>query len=285
MRTRATQKTSVGLLKWLLAVAAVGVAGQAHAADDRAAEDKSAFTLLNPTPAHLMRDLSPDRPDVTESPYTVDAGHFQVELSFVEWVKGGGEEFSVLPSNLKIGLTNSIDLQLIVNPYQRLRSQGRTDSGHGDLQIRTKFNLFGNDSGDVAVGIMPFVQLPVGADAFSNDDHIEGGIIVPMAFSLPGDWALGMMAEVDFVRDGAGGYDTLFVHTITVGHEIIGPLAGYMEYVGVAAIDGDADYEASLGVGLSYLIDPNTLLDAGVYTGLTSSADDLRLFVGMTWRH
>jgi len=29
--------------------------------------------------------IEPDRPDVTESPFTVDAGHFQTELSFVEY--------------------------------------------------------------------------------------------------------------------------------------------------------------------------------------------------------
>jgi hypothetical protein len=39
--------------------------------------DKSAFSLFNPTPRELMREMSTDRPDTTESPYTVDAGHFQ----------------------------------------------------------------------------------------------------------------------------------------------------------------------------------------------------------------
>ena len=37
--------------------------------------DKSSYNLFNPVPENLMRDLSPDRPDVTESPFTVDAGH------------------------------------------------------------------------------------------------------------------------------------------------------------------------------------------------------------------
>jgi hypothetical protein len=35
--------------------------------------DKSQFHLFNPTPKALMRELSTDRPDQTESPYTVDA--------------------------------------------------------------------------------------------------------------------------------------------------------------------------------------------------------------------
>ena len=32
-----------------------------------------------------MRDLSPDRPDATESPYTVDAGHYQLEMDFANF--------------------------------------------------------------------------------------------------------------------------------------------------------------------------------------------------------
>jgi hypothetical protein len=29
-----------------------------------------------------MRELSADRPDKTDCPFTVDAGHFQVEMDF-----------------------------------------------------------------------------------------------------------------------------------------------------------------------------------------------------------
>src|SRR5438309_11170172 len=84
--------------------------------------DKSGLTLFNPTPPGLMREFNTDRPDVTESPYTVDAGHFQVELSFVEYTYDHDhgrrvDGFSVLPANLKVGLLNNLDLQLVLNPY------------------------------------------------------------------------------------------------------------------------------------------------------------------------
>lgn len=42
-----------------------------------AAPDKSGYHLFNPTPTALMREMSTDRPDQTESAYTADAGHFQ----------------------------------------------------------------------------------------------------------------------------------------------------------------------------------------------------------------
>src|SRR5687768_3054656 len=73
-------------------------------------QDKSRFTLFNPTPRALMREMSTDRPDTTESPYTVDAGHTQVELSFFDYTRddsddgGDFEALSLVPMNLKVGL-------------------------------------------------------------------------------------------------------------------------------------------------------------------------------------
>ena len=49
------------------------------------AQSKSEFTLFNPTPRDLWRPMSADRPDVTESPRTVDAGAVQLEMSFFEY--------------------------------------------------------------------------------------------------------------------------------------------------------------------------------------------------------
>src|SRR5207253_1969146 len=42
-------------------------------------QDKSQYTLFNPTPRDRMRDFNTDRPTKSNVPYTVDAGHFQYE--------------------------------------------------------------------------------------------------------------------------------------------------------------------------------------------------------------
>jgi len=41
--------------------------------------DKSQYTLFDPTPRDLWRPYNTDRPSKTDSPYTIDAGVFQVE--------------------------------------------------------------------------------------------------------------------------------------------------------------------------------------------------------------
>ncbi len=257
--------------------------------------DKSRYTLFDPTPAGLMRDLSTDRPDTTESPYTVDAGHVQVEASFLDYTRdetGGDtfEAFSVLPTNLKIGLTNNADLQLVFEPYVRetIDAAAGDDStdGFGATQLRLKINLWGNDGGDSAFAIMPFVQFPTADDDFGGTDHVQGGVILPLAIALPNEWSLGLMAEFDAVRDGADeDYELQFVHTATISHAIVGDLSGYLEYIGITDTEDGTGYLSLVGGGLTYGVNENVQLDGGVNIGLSDSADDFNAFVGISVRN
>lgn len=265
---------------------------QERSPDAAGRADKWQYHVFDPTPRPLMREMSTDRPDTTESPYTVDAGHLQVELSFLDYTRddGGGdfEDLTVLPTNIKLGLLNHVDLQLVVTPFVRQEFEaddGADDaSGFGDTQLRLKINFWGNDGGPTAFAFMPFIQFPTGNDDVSSE-HAEGGLIFPLAVQLPREFGLGLMAEVDFVRNGADdGYAVDFVHTATVGHNLAGDLAGYVEYVGIAPSEGGSDYVAGLGAGLTYGLGDDVRLDAGVNFGLTDSADDFNVFAGLSFR-
>lgn len=265
------------------------------------APDKSRYTLLNPTPRELWRDMSTDRPDTTESPFTVDAGAVQLEMSFIEFTRDSqdGERADTLaaaPLNLKIGLLNNTELHLLFNPFVYSDvSPGPTARGVGDFGLRLKINLWGNDDaadwGGTALAVMPFVIFPTAdgslRSAGAAPDGVEGGIIFPFAMDLPGGLSLGLMAEFDFIREDDGGVTTNVVHSAVLSRDLIGALAGYIEYVGVAPLDPDsgADYSASLSTGLTYALSADAQLDAGVVIGLTESdTDDLTLFAGLSLR-
>ena len=51
----------------------------------------AALCCLTPTLADDLRPLSTDRPDTTESAYTVDAGHFQFEMEMAAFTRDGGD--------------------------------------------------------------------------------------------------------------------------------------------------------------------------------------------------
>ncbi len=256
--------------------------------------DKSSYTLFNPTPRSQMREFNTDRPDVTESPFTVDAGHFQAEFSFVEYTYDHDQGvrfdgFSVLPMNLKVGLLNNLDLQLILNPYENILIHGNGVSNHaagfGDTEIRTKLNLWGNDGGVTAGGVMPFIQLPTGTGGLS-DHHVEGGLILPLNAQLPEGFEMGTMAEFDINRnDENDGYGVDFVHTITFDHELFEKVEGYVEYVGISPMGTSHNYLAYFDTGVTYAITKEIQLDGGINIGLSGDTDAFTVFSGLSLRY
>lgn len=299
---RSTMTDPLRLALLLPAALLVGPLATAQAQEAQAQEapasDKRAYHLFNPTPRDLMRPLSADRPDVTESPHTVDAGHVQLELSFVEYTRdhhndanADTDAWTAGAANVKLGVLNNLDLQLVFDAYIHERNDldagpTTTTEGFGDTQLRAKLNLWGNDTGDTALAVMPFVTFPTAHDDALDHNHIEGGIILPFGIALPDEFGLGLQAEVDFVFDeDDDAYDTEFAHTAALGRPLVGPLSGFVEYVGVVSTDPDTDYAATLGTGLVYEIHENLALDTAVSVALTEQADDLTVLAGLTWRY
>jgi hypothetical protein len=63
---------------------AMGLA-RTSAQTENFATDKSQYTILNPTPIDLRRPFNTDRPSITDSPFTIDAGTFQIESDVANW--------------------------------------------------------------------------------------------------------------------------------------------------------------------------------------------------------
>jgi hypothetical protein len=257
--------------------------------------DKSGYDLFNPTPLELMRELSPDRPDKTESPYTVDAGHFQLEMDFANYTEDNAdgvrtEAWNIAPVNLKVGVLNNVDVQFILDDYLHVRTVDHvagtttTQSGFGDFTTRLKINLWGNDGGPTAFGVMPFVKFPANTDHLGND-AVEGGLIFPLAIKLPAGWDMGLQTEVDFLQNDANdNYHEEFDNMVTFDHAIFGKLSGYCEFFSSVSTERGASWVGTVDVGLEYLVTENVQLDCGCNVGVTHAADDVNPFAGITVR-
>lgn len=243
------------------------------------------FSIFNPVPRADRRAMSADRPDFTESPYTLDAGAVQIEMSFFDYARSGDTDtWAIAPSNIKVGLLDDADIQFVLAPYIRERGGADDNEGFGDTQIRLKINLWGNDGGQTALAIMPFIQIPTASDGLGHN-HVEGGLILPFAIELTDGIGLGLMFEADFVYDDErGNYETELIATAAVGFDITADLGAYAELIASTGADGDSDDIAILGLGATYAITSNLQFDAGVNIGLTDDADDMNVFSGMTVR-
>jgi len=249
------------------------------------APDKGQYSLFNPTPRELWRPMSADRPDFTESPYTVDAGAMQLEMSFMDFGKDGkAESLSFAQANLKIGLLNDVDLQLVFTPFASFDDGMISQSGFGDSQIRLKINMWGNDEGETAFAFMPFIQLPTATDGLGSG-HVEGGLIFPFSMELRDGVGLGLMFETDFTYDDIDdGYDAEFIFTGVLGFDLSERTGFYVEGISISSSDSDIDYRGILGVGATYALTKNLVLDVGINFGLTGEVDDVNVFTGLTVR-
>ena len=263
------------------------------------AGEKSGYTLLDPVPTALMREFNTDRPDKTESPYTVDAGHFQFEMDIFTGTRDHDtsgqadltrQEYAIAPFNLKVGVLPSVDVQLVVTPFVHERIKDRATgaveehSGFGDLTARVKVNLWGNDGGATALGLMPFVKFPTSQDGLGNG-AVEGGMIIAFAADLPLGFGMGAMSEFDFNQNASGqGCHTEFVNSVTLGRGLFGKLAGYVEFFSSVSDESGADWIGTLDLGLTYALTKSVQLDVGVALGVTKAADDVNFFTGVSLR-
>jgi hypothetical protein len=261
--------------------------------------DKSPYSLFDPTPGEFMREMNADRPDKTDCPFTVDAGHFQVELDFANGTGDApnsergpvrSEEGQIAPMNLKIGVLNNVDVQLVLTPYQWERTRdnraGTVEerSGFGDITPRVKVNLIGNDGGLFALALIPFVKLPTSQDHLGNDS-VEGGLGIPYAFDVP-NWDMGFQTTFSFDRNEVGnGYHAEFGNSVSIGHAVVGKLSCSAEFFSSVSPWRNSVWIGTVDTWLTYQVNKNLRLDAGVYIGVTPAADDWHPWVGMTWRY
>jgi hypothetical protein len=251
-----------------------------------AAQDKSEYHLFHPVPAEHMREMSTDRPDTTESPITVDAGHFQIEtdlivLAFDDDGATSMSGYELVPTNLKVGLLNWMDLQIVVEPYHRAVAKTASvrvvDDGYGATTARLKMNVWGNDGGTTAFALMPFVTY--------IDDGVDAGLIAPLGISLPFGFESALMLEADLVRradNGERGLDVMA--TGTVSHDIVGPLGGYFELVVVLPTYDSSSTTLAVDGGLTLGLTDDIQLDAGTRLGAAGPIADIELFLGASVR-
>ncbi|MEJ7558164.1 MAG: transporter [Pedobacter sp.] len=252
----------------------------------------TSVNLFNPVPKDMLRDMETDRPDITESPFTVDAGHIQYEADLLKF-KREKDELSnqqtllINQANLKLGITNSADLQIIIQAFGTQRdldlvTGNKTNThGLGNLILRLKQNISGNGGGNFSIAILPYIKFPT--SQLEPDQRYEGGIILPMQLKLPNDWKLGFQIEGDRLQDK---YDhslhTELLQSLTLSHEIIKGLEGIGETFYTYDFK-QHHWSSYLNGSLQLSLANNLLLDAGLNYGIQADAEKT-YFIGTSFR-
>ena len=211
------------------------------------------------------REMSTDRPDQTESPFTVPAGRLQIESGLFSYTRSIGEadvNESIEWGSflLRFGLTHNTDLEAGVRPWT-INNPG--SDGISDLIVRLKWNLLGNDGGKTAIALLPYVTMPTGSDQIGGAAW-GGGLIIPVSFQLSDDWSLGTMAFLALEPDSQGDQQLAPGLSASLGHALNDKLGCYIEGFAQTIHEADWKWEASLDIGFTYALNERVQLDLGL---------------------
>lgn len=289
---RGERRGWVGAAALVLAVWAAPVCAQT----DTGGLDKSGYTLVNPTPPAALRDFNADRPTRSNGPITVDAGHLQIETDFAAYTHStaGGAKTRLIQAFdpvLKLGITSRVDLELQFTGYNWLSATPRDNPanvasarGAGDLVVRAKVNLFGNDGGSVALALIPYVKLPSAAAGIGNG-HSEGGVIAPLAIKLPWNLVLTLVPELDVLKNQSDtGHHLNATGVIDVGYSPTKAVTLYAELYAARGADGRTPPVYTADAAVAWMVTDTLQVDIGTNIGLNRNAPNLQLYTGIAQR-
>ena len=249
------------------------------------------------TPAAASSDapapLCTDRPSRANAACTVPSGAVQVEADAINWTRfssGGVDVDTILYTNptVKYGLGGATDIEVNIAPYETVHVSGQglrdTLGGVGDLYVRLKQQLT-TPGAKTQIAILPFVKAPTARLGLGNR-RWEGGVALPIIFTLPSGFTLNLGPEVDVLADGdRHGHHANLVGIVNLSHAVGGKGTLYGEFFSAHNIDpAGTVHQYSADVAYAYLISPRLQIDLGGNFGLNRFTPQTQVYAGISTR-
>jgi hypothetical protein len=218
-----------------------------------------------------------DRPDFTESAATIPPFHLQGELG-VAYSTTAGEKLLTAPDLLlRFGVADHLEVRLGAPSAETAlgSSQATTDLGGLEIGLKTTFAV-----GDKwALGLLPFVVLPLKEDRWSNSG-LELGLKGVWAVDLTNVISLGGNMGVAFhgVAPASADFEPEYLASLSMGLSLLKWLGAFVETYGL--MNNDADVAAVVDGGFTFLVAPRLQLDLHAGVGLTHPARGFDLGAG-----
>lgn len=280
-------------MKWFLWVFFIGFLHHLNAQDSLSVkEQKKQFHLFYKTPDHLLREMHLDRPDITETPFTVDAGRFQFEFDafniYRQPLSSNRKRTDLLFLNgiAKAGITDFMDLEVLFSVHQWQipdfveDKDNRVRRGFGDVGIRAKINLVGNSHENWGIALMPSILLP-------SPERVSDGLYIPgltliWEKSLPNGFDIGGQFEYfSLLNRELRFQESEYWATLVLGKDFAKKWSAFVEYL--AIIPTQSPFENTFNGGLIYKLNPNLYFDIGFNLALNANSHS-SLFTGFSFR-
>ena len=266
--------------------------------------DEWQFMLFNPTPDNQLRDMDTDRPNVTNTPHTIDAGHWQIETGIMDYIyyrddSAGNnvrsDDFAFGQFNFRLGVLGNLELNAVLDVYETDRSQNISSHatfrarGIGDTIVGGKLNFWGNEGsaavGCTALAIQPQFKFPTARNDIGNG-RFEFSVTAPFLANLPAGFHLGLQPGVSQERNSSNiGNVTGIPGSVSLDRAVFGNLDVYLEYACHLTTEKHVTAPQTVDIGGTYPLTKNIVLDAGVNVGLNRASNNIEVLTGISVRH
>ena len=258
--------------------------------------DSAHFSLFKPVPRRLLRELQPDRPGITDNPFTVDAGHVQLELDAFRLINNRESqdprerELHVGYSIIKVGLSRRTDFHVELPLHNVVKTRPaetkgwqERQAGFGDVTLRLKHNFLGDkQDGSFAMAAIGYACLATGGAVGSGAP--EYGLTLPTDLELSNKANLEIQLQTDLLydRNAARRYVRLLPgaaleYDFTEKFGVVSEAVAQWNTL-------ERRWQASLNFAPILMLTDDLQFDLGTHVPLNSRSEQ-HYFVGVTVRH
>lgn len=239
--------------------------------------------LFSATETELRgQGLSPiltDRPDQTETPFTVPKNRFQMETGFLLEQTNSETKSFLHPSILfKFGLSNNFELGLITE-FATIRTNSDNVSGLSPVTLRFKENIAQEHGLIPATSFIGYLSVPYFASKNFQATYFAPAFRFTLQHTLSPRLSLGYNLGAQWDGETA---EPTFIYTLTTGYSITNKIGTFVELYGFAPQKSKADHRVD--GGFNYLVCENMLFDISAGLGISNNVPEYFLGTGFSFR-
>lgn len=240
----------------------------------------SVATLFNQSIfAQELASIQTDRPDLTESAYTVPMGYFQIEAGLMRLQINSTDQLNVHPTLLfKYGLLHNFELRLITDLVTN-QSNGIKETQFLPITVGVKIGISEEKGFIPKTSFIGHLKIPTGGEGQLSSTYYAPSFRFTMQHTLSEKISLGYNLGTEWSGITA---EPIFIYTITSAISLTNALGAYIELYGYAPQFNQAEH--SVDGGFTYLIENDYLFDVSFGTGLTDNAPDYFISAGFSFR-
>ncbi|MEJ2053555.1 MAG: transporter [Calditrichaceae bacterium] len=221
-------------------------------------------------------EMEADRPDVTETPYTVLSHRLQIEAGFRMQNDGDLEILDLGDALFRYGLTRSLELRAGAS-FRRETLNDVSYDGLAGVEVGVKFRVFRHIRSFPDAGLIISGILPVGDDRFAPSRFSPKAILalahklnrrLSMGYNIGGYWP--------------NGRNLTILGSASLGIWIAGPFSAFVE--GYAESPNATPTQVLLDAGLIISLARNFQLDFAIGGAVNEEAPDRVINIGFAWR-